>query len=72
MDEPDSKEKFQVELFCFPVQDKKSPRKEPTYKNEILTLCWYAWAPFMAVEEQRAVAQENGANDDCTKPETKL
>ena len=25
MDEPNSKEKLQVELFCFPVQDKKSP-----------------------------------------------
>ena len=39
MDEPDSKEKLQVELFCFPVQDKKSPRKESTYKNGIFTIC---------------------------------
>ena len=39
MDEPDSKEKLQLELFSFPVQDKKSPRKEPIYKKGIFTIC---------------------------------
>ena len=37
MNEPDSKKRLQLELFCFPVQDKKAPGKDPTDTNGIFT-----------------------------------